>query len=124
MLDARFRSLARALVSDFWFNELPAAAAAWLPEGPREDCRARWHARLPAVVEPKLIVLIDVPPPELPPSDRPAPEHLANLHLLAHFRRALARQAAQPGQGPLLRLTGRDAGRNLADVLSALESMN
>ena len=96
-------------VSDFWWPQSLAYAGVCLPAQQQAAFRGHWEGRTRTVVVPKLTVLVD------PPAERPSPWE--------QVRRAVAAQAGQPGQGPVLRLSGPAFLDALAEVLTAIESM-
>ena len=99
----------RLSVSDFWLPQALAYADVCLPAEQQAAYRSHWQQRTRAAVVPKLRVLLD--PPGQGPSD------------VEPIRRAIVAQASQPGQGPLLRLTGPTSPDTIAEVLAAIASM-
>ena len=113
-------------VSDFWFDQSLAFARVWLPPAQYAAFDRRWRAARAAVVQPKLIVVLDAPAEQLYRQvvrrGRPC-ERLLQVAQLDRIREAVAAQAAQPNLGPVLRLRGDDWDWAIEEVLAAIEAM-
>lgn len=135
-LDRRARLLAadlpqwsqrsRLAVSDFWFDQSMAFARVWLPPDQVEVFGRRWEQLRPAVVQPKLLVLLDVPAQRLLERvlrrGRRGERDLSRQQL-ERIRRSVLAQATQPDQGPLLQLANDDFEEVFGEVLAAVEAM-
>ncbi len=135
-LDPRARLLAadspqwsqrsRLAVSDFWFDQSMAFARVWLPADQVEVFRRRWEQLRPAVVRPKLLVLLDAPAERLLERvlrrGRRGERDLTRQQL-ERIRRSVLAQATQPDQGPLLQLANDDFEQVFGEVLAAVEAM-
>jgi 2-amino-4-hydroxy-6-hydroxymethyldihydropteridine diphosphokinase len=96
-------------VSDFWLPQSLAYAGVNVPAEQQPAFRSRWEQRKRTAVVPKLTVLLDLP--------AQGPSGLEQV------RRAIVAQVSQPGQGPILQLTGPASPDALAEVLAAIDSM-
>ena len=99
----------RWTVSNFWVPQSLAYADVYLPAEQQAAFRSHWQQRTRTAVVPKLRVLLDRP--DQGPSG------------VEPIRRAIVAEASQPGQGPLLRLTGPASPDAMAEVLAAIASM-
>lgn len=113
-------------VSDFWFDQSMAFAEVWLAPGRREEFRRRWLAARPAVVRPKLIVLLEAPAEVLHERmlSRARPyERSVRARELARIQDSIVAATAWPDQGPVLRLGAGPLEAMLQEVLAAMEAM-
>jgi 2-amino-4-hydroxy-6-hydroxymethyldihydropteridine diphosphokinase len=113
-------------VSDFWFDQSLAFARAWLAPGQFAEFRRAWEESRQRVVRPKLIVLLDAPAAELRRQigrrARPCERGLT-MEQLDRIRQAILAQAAEPDQGPILRLANVACDAALAETLAAVQAM-
>jgi len=135
-LDRRARLLAadlpqwsqrsRLAVSDFWFDQSMAFARVWLTPDQVEVFRRRWEQLRPAVVRPKLLVLLDAPAQRLLERvlrrGRRGERNLSRQQL-ERIRQSVLAQATQPDQGPLLQLANDDFEEVFGEVLAAVQAM-
>jgi len=113
-------------VGDFWFDQSWAYASVTLDEPRRTEFERLWQEAHATVVPPKLLVVLD-----RSPQGRAVPEglgsHTSNSAIdekrSAEVRDALLSLAARPGQGPVLRLTGRDERQAADEVVAAMRAM-
>lgn len=117
---------AQLAVSDFWFDQSLAFARVWLPQDQIEPFTRRFDELRPDVVRPKLIVLLDLAADGLLERirrrGRPCELGLSREQL-EQIRQSILLQAAQPNQGPILRLTNQDVEATLPEVLAAVQAM-
>jgi len=100
-------------VSDFWFDESLATAEGDLTAGQFQALKEVYERLRNRVVRPKLLVLLDASACRKEPTDppiRPLSDQLSQL-------------AAQPGQGPVLRLDAGDRDTSVIEVAAAIEAM-
>jgi 2-amino-4-hydroxy-6-hydroxymethyldihydropteridine diphosphokinase len=100
---------ARWSVSDFWLPQSLAYAGVRLSAARQAAFRSYWEQRTGTALAPKLTALLD-------PAGQTTPGR-------EEVRRAILAQARQPGQGPLLQLTGLTLSDAVAEVLAAIHSM-
>jgi 2-amino-4-hydroxy-6-hydroxymethyldihydropteridine diphosphokinase len=113
----------RLAVSDFWLDQSLAYARVWLP-GQRYEAFRRYYEQLrPAVVRPKLLVLLDVPAERLLRGPVSGGKQGPGRRQLRQIRESILAQAAQHGQGPLLQLANEDPDEVFGEVLAAVEAM-
>jgi 2-amino-4-hydroxy-6-hydroxymethyldihydropteridine diphosphokinase len=116
-------------VSDFWFEQSPAFAGVWLAPERRDAFLARCQEARRHVVRPRLVVLLDAPPDELERRVRQRGrtcEESLRAEQLERIRQAMISRAAMPDQGPVLRLSNRDADdfeSVVGEVRGAIEAM-
>jgi deoxyguanosine kinase len=112
-------------VSDFWFDQSPAFARAWLPPEQLSAFIDRWKEVRRSVTKPKLIVLLDAPAEtllaRLHKRGRPCEQHLTEQQL-ERIRQAISEQTLQADVGPVLRLNNADRDAALAEVLAAVRA--
>lgn len=101
-------------ISDFWLGQCLAYAAVCLPRQQQAAFRQKWEEACGRVVAPKLIVL-------LAPSTEPNPAQEQRRR--EQVRRAILAQTAQPGLGPVLRLTDLAPECAVAEIQAAIEAM-
>jgi 2-amino-4-hydroxy-6-hydroxymethyldihydropteridine diphosphokinase len=113
--DAAQRS-ERFTVSDFWFDQAEAYAAALIANDELPAFRRR-QAAYGNVMRPRLTVVWDHPPwlSSIAPAAARGPLDL--------IRQAIVSHAARPGHGPVLWLNNDDEASAVAKVLAAVESM-
>jgi 2-amino-4-hydroxy-6-hydroxymethyldihydropteridine diphosphokinase len=113
-------------VSDFWFDQSLAFARVWLAGEQLIEFRRLWKASRQRVVRPKLIVLLDAPAEELQRRvarrGRPYERDLS-VPQLERIRQSILAQAAEPDQGPILRLANVSFDAALAETLAAVQAM-
>jgi len=113
-------------VSDFWFDQSPAFARAWLAESQWPSFFERWQEARQKVVQPKLIVLLDAPAETLMERIRQRSrrgEQYLNPEQLDRIRQSILDQASQPGLGPVLKTSGADIQSALTETLAAMQAM-
>ena len=112
-------------VSDFWFDQSPAFARAWLPPEQLPAFIDRWKEVRRGVPRPKLIVLLDAPAEtllaRLRARGRPCEQRLTEQQL-ERIRQALSEQAHQGDVGPVLRLSNANRDAALTEVLAAVRA--
>ena len=116
----------RPAVSDFWFDQSPAFARAWLSESQRPAFFELWQEARQKVVQPKLIVLLDAPAETLMERIRRRSrrgEQYLNPEQLDRIRQSILDQASQPGLGPVLKTSGADIQSALTETLAAMQAM-
>ena len=124
--DPAWSDQGRWAVSDFWFDQSMAFAEVWLAPQRREEFRRRWLAARPAVVRPKLIVLLEAPAEVLHERvlTRARPyERSLRVEELARIQDSIVAATAWPDQGPVLRLGAGPLEVMLQEVLAAMEAM-
>lgn len=136
-LEGRARSLSRDLpgwsdsgstwVSDFWFGQSLAYAEVWLSPRQFDLFCPIWEEARSRVVEPKLVVLLDVAADRLArrirrrgytAADGLMPERLEAV------RQALLRAVESPGHGPVMWLADEGDERIFAEVAAAVKAMS
>jgi 2-amino-4-hydroxy-6-hydroxymethyldihydropteridine diphosphokinase len=104
----RLPAAPRRVVSDFWFDEIPAWAAARLPATAARAIRSAWLAERDRAATAKLIVLLEVT----------EPGDAGDAH-----RRELAAQVETYGRVPRLYLAATDLVPAVEEVSAAMASM-
>ncbi|MGD0516220.1 MAG: 2-amino-4-hydroxy-6-hydroxymethyldihydropteridine diphosphokinase [Thermoguttaceae bacterium] len=125
-VDSAAWSERRPAVSDFWFDQSPAFAQAWLSESQRPAFFERWQEARQNVVQPKLIVLLDAPAETLMDRIRRRGrrgEEFLSPEKIARIRQSIIDQASQPGLGPVLKISGADIRSALTETLAAMQAM-
>jgi 2-amino-4-hydroxy-6-hydroxymethyldihydropteridine diphosphokinase len=123
---AEWSDKTRATVSDFWFDQSAAFARVWLPPEQWEAYRARWKEARRRVAGPRLVVFLEAAGEELVQRVERrgrACERGLSADQLDRIGQSIFRQAIEPDQGPLLRLSGADADAARAEVVAAIEAM-
>ena len=114
------------LVSDFWFDQSVAFARAWLPAEQLPAFLEEYNRLRPAVVPPRLIVLLDSSAEELLRRIRRRGRR-CERHLTAEqldcIRQAVIEQASRPDMGPVLHAGNDDHEAVFAEVLAAVQGM-
>lgn len=127
LLDAECRPGEHALVvSDFWFEQSLAYAAAWLPLEETQRVERHCRALAPSVIRPKLLVLLDIPEAvslDILEHRGQAIEQTWDCEHLASLRASLLALASRPGVGPVVLVDQGDQSQRLSEVLAAIESM-
>jgi 2-amino-4-hydroxy-6-hydroxymethyldihydropteridine diphosphokinase len=122
----RWSDHTRPTVSDFWFDQSAAFAQVWLPEDQWPSYQARFQQVARGVVRPRLVVLLEAPEEELLQrvhSRGRACEQSLSGSQLQRIADSIREQAAQPGQGPVLRINNGERSEALVEVLAAIEAM-
>jgi len=113
-------------VSDFWFDQSPAFARAWLPPEQLPAFIDRWKEVRRGVPRPKLIVLLDAPAEtllaRLRSRGRPCEQRLTEEQL-ERIRQAISEQTRQGDVGPVLYLSNAGHDAAFAEVLAAVRGM-
>jgi len=113
-------------VSDFWFDQSPAFARAWLPPEQLPAFIDRWKEVRRGVPRPKLIVLLDAPAEtllaRLRSRGRPCEQRLTEEQL-ERIRQAIREQTRQGDVGPVLYLSNAGHDAAFAEVLAAVRGM-
>ena len=113
-------------VSDFWFDQSPAFARAWLPPEQLPAFIDRWKEVRRGVPRPKLIVLLDAPAEtllaRLRSRGRPCEQRLTEDQL-ERIRQAIREQTRQGDVGPVLYLSNAGHDAAFAEVLAAVRGM-
>ena len=112
-------------VSDFWFDQSAAFARVWLRPDQWDAYRPQWERARPTVVRPRLIVLLELSVDALIERIRGrgrSGESLLVADQIDRIARSIDQQAAEPDQGPILRLRA-DSETALDEVLAAVEAM-
>lgn len=118
-------SVAGWSVSDFWFDQSAAFAAAWLPEGQLPEYIEQYERVRRAVVRPRLVVWLDVPADELLARvlhRGRACERRLTADQLDRIRQSVQTQIGRPDQGPVLRAAGNEESF-FAEVMAAVRGM-
>ena len=114
------------VLSDYWVNQSLAVARALREGSARQRLERAGQAAAHAAPLPKLVLLLDVPGDALaaPHSQDPgtAAENQESS-LMAQVARELRRQAALPGQGPVVRIRGDDRSGAITELLAAMDAM-
>jgi len=116
----------RWAVSDFWFDQSAAFARAWLPAERLGAFLERYEQLRRAVVQPRLIVLLDAPADELLSrvlSRGRQCERRLTAEQLERIHQAIVDQAARPDVGPVLRADSDDPDTVFTEVLAAVRGM-
>lgn len=117
----------RLVVSDFWFDQSMAFAQVWLTPDRRDEFRLRWQEVRPAVVRPKLIVLLEAPADVLRQriATRARPfEQSIPVERLEQIAAELDAAVCWPDQGPVLRVPMAEPGAMVAEAQAAIEAMD
>jgi 2-amino-4-hydroxy-6-hydroxymethyldihydropteridine diphosphokinase len=125
-VDSAAWSERRPAVSDFWFDQSPAFARAWLSESHWPAFFERWQEARQKVVQPKLIVLLDAPAETLMDRIRRRGrrgEEFLSPEKIDRIRQSIIDQASQPGLGPVLKTSGADIQSALVEVSAAMQAM-
>ncbi len=114
------------VVSDFWFDQAWAEASVWLSEPRRGEFEQLWRRSRQTVVPPKLLVVLDQPPDDrakgMASGVQPEGQSVVATRL-RKARDAILRLAAEPGLGPVLRLSVVDVRRAADEVVAAMQAM-
>jgi 2-amino-4-hydroxy-6-hydroxymethyldihydropteridine diphosphokinase len=121
-----WKDRSRLVVSDFWFRQSLAYARSRLATEQWEAFYDHWERADREVVQPKLIVVLDVPAVELRQRvfSRGRPfEGNIKVEQLERIRQAILDEAARPGMGPVLHLSNLTADAAFAELLAAVQAM-
>lgn len=114
------------VASDFWFDQSPAFARAWLPPERYPHFHAAWENARREVVRPRFVALLDAPSEELHRriAQRGRPyERGIGVERLERIREEILAQIAQENTGPVLRLENVSRQEALDETLAAMQAM-
>lgn len=107
------------VLSDFWLGQTLVYAQRRLSDSQYAEFEERWSAIQADVLQPRLVVFLDViPNPPARESREPQPAGES-----APLRQALLERVSRPAQAPLLRLDASDFDWALVEVTAAIEAM-
>ncbi len=112
------------ILSDFWLNQTLAVASIWPPGTHRARLEQACQRALAETPEPKFVLLLDTTAeggPAHRTGDVPTARDCDLDTAITSLARALRRQAAKPGQAPILCV--RDRQLALVELLAAIDAM-
>lgn len=115
--DSRWLRPERYAISDFWFAESAASVSAWLGAQGQSCYRRLWRRLESRIVQPRLIVVLEVPRERL--AGRVQPPRAVRRQR----REMLARQLRQANIGPVMQIDNPRSPDALEEVVAAICAM-
>ena len=116
----------RPIISDYWFDQSLAFARVWLPQEKQSAYFERWQQLRKQVVQPRLIVMMDMPTDELleriHKRARPG-EEMLNVARLDALRDSFQQQLQEPDIGPVMRLSIEENANWESELSAAIVAM-